>query len=155
MIVAIRQFFTSYLVDAQPEGQQEEGRIQLAAAALLFEMMRMDDEIKEEEIDKMHEIIRREFNLSAESASELILLAEQELSDATDYYQFTSLINKSYSMEQKIRLVECLWHVALSDDMLCKYEEHMVRKISELLYVPHRSFIAAKHRALGENNLSS
>lgn len=150
MIIAIKQFFSSYLVVDQAEDQQETGRLQLAAAALLFEMMRMDDEIKEEEVDKIHEIIRKEFNLSPESANELIVLAEQELSDATDYYQFTSLINKSYSMEQKIRLVECLWHVALSDDILCKYEEHMVRKISELLYVPHRSFIAAKHRALSE-----
>ena len=150
MIVAIKQFFSSYLVVDQAEDQQETDRIQLAAAALLFEMMRMDDEIKEEEIDKLHEIIRKEFKLSAESASELIFLSEQELSEATDYYQFTSLINQSYSMEQKIRLVECLWHVALSDDMLCKYEEHMVRKVSELLYVPHSSFIAAKHRVLNE-----
>ncbi|MCK5092093.1 MAG: TerB family tellurite resistance protein [Gammaproteobacteria bacterium] len=148
MLVTIKQFFTSYLVVEVTGDQQEGDRLQLAAAVLLVEMMRMDDVIKEEERGKVHEIIVREFGLSDESASELIELAEQELSDATDYFQFTSLINKSYTMEQKTKLVESLWRVAMSDDILCKYEEHMVRKISELLYVPHRSFIAAKHRVM-------
>lgn len=150
MLVTIKQFFSSYLVVEVSDDQQEDDRLQLAAAALLVEMMRMDDVIKEEEHGKVHEIIVNEFGLSDESAKELIELAEQEISDATDYYQFTSLINKSYTLEQKTQLVECLWRVALSDDTLCKYEEHMVRKVSELLYVPHRSFIAAKHRVIDD-----
>jgi len=148
MLVTIKQFFISYLVVEEADDQQEDDRLQLAAAVLLVEMMRMDDVIKDVERGKVHEIIMKEFGLSDESAKELIELAEQELSDATDYFQFTSLINKSYTMKQKTRLVECLWRVAMSDDTLCKYEEHMVRKVSELLYVPHRSFIAAKHRVI-------
>lgn len=148
MLVTIRQFFSSYLVVEERGKQQEDDRLQLAAAVLLVEMMRMDDVVKEVERSKVHEIIMKEFGLSDESARELIELAEQELSDATDYFQFTSLINKYYTVEQKTRLVECLWRVAMSDDTLCKYEEHMVRKVSELLYVPHRSFIAAKHRVI-------
>ena len=150
MLVTIKQFFVSYLSVEVSDDQQEDDRLQLAAAALLVEMMRMDDVIKEDESGKVHEIIVKEFGLTDESAKELIELAEQELSDATDYYQFTSLINKSYTPEQKVQLVECLWRVAMSDDILCKYEEHMVRKVSELLYVPHRSFIAAKHRVIDD-----
>lgn len=150
ILESISKYFNNYLVENQAGGQQGVDRPQLAAAALIFEMMRMDDVIKEEEYDKVFEIIRQEFNLSEESANELMMLAEQELSDATDYYQFTALINQSYTIEQKIKLVENLWHVALSDKILCKYEEHLVRKVSDLLYVPHRSFIAAKHRVLGE-----
>ncbi len=150
MLVTIKQFFVSYLSVEVSNDQQEDDRLQLAAAALLVEMMKMDDVIKEDERGKVHEIIVKEFGLSDDSAKELIELAEQELSDSTDYYQFTSLINKSYTLEQKTRLVECLWRVAMSDDILCKYEEHMVRKVSELLYVPHRSFIAAKHRVIDD-----
>ena len=150
MLVTIKQFFVSYLSVEVSDDQQEDDRLQLAAAALLVEMMRMDDVIKEDESGKVHEIIVKEFGLTDESAKGLIELAEQELSDATDYYQFTSLINKSYTPEQKVQLVECLWRVAMSDDILCKYEEHMVRKVSELLYVPHRSFIAAKHRVIDD-----
>lgn len=150
MLVTIKQFFVSYLSVEVSNDQQEDDRLQLAAAALLVEMMKMDDVIKEDERDKVHDIIVKEFGLSDDSAKELIELAEQELSDSTDYYQFTSLINKSYTLEQKTRLVECLWRVAMSDDILCKYEEHMVRKVSELLYVPHRSFIAAKHRVIDD-----
>jgi uncharacterized tellurite resistance protein B-like protein len=149
ILESISKYFNNYLVEDQPGVQQGVNHIQLAAAALLVEMMKMDNVIKDEEREKVHGIIKQEFKLSDESANELIMLAEQELSSSTDYFQFTSLINQSYTIEQKIQLVECLWQVALSDDTLCKYEEHLVRKVSELLYVPHRSFIAAKHRVLG------
>ena len=82
------------------------------------------------------------------TASDLISMAEQERNDATDYHQFTSLINKNFTAQQKVKIVECLWQVAFADGALHEHEEHLVRKIAELIYVPHRAFINAKHRVL-------
>jgi len=65
---------------------------------------------------------------------------------ATGYFEFTSLINKGFSYEQKVKVVEHLWEVAFSDASLDKYEEHMVRKIAGLIYVSHKDFIDAKLR---------
>ena len=48
-----------------------------------------------------------------------------------------------------MRLVELLWRVAYANEVLHKYEEHLVRKVADLLYVPHTAFIKAKHRAGG------
>ena len=57
------------------------------------------------------------------------------------------LINRHFSQEEKNHIVELLWEVAYADGELDKYEEHLVRKLADLIYVPHRSFIRAKHRA--------
>ena len=66
---------------------------------------------------------------------------------ATDYFQFTSLINKQCSLEQKVRIVENMWHVAMSDGHISAHENHLMRKIADLLYVGHADYIAAKQRA--------
>ncbi|HLB15689.1 MAG TPA: TerB family tellurite resistance protein [Burkholderiales bacterium] len=61
--------------------------------------------------------------------------------------QFTSLINKRFSPEQKARVVEHMWRVAYADAELSAYEQHTIRKLADLLYVPHGAYIAAKLRA--------
>jgi uncharacterized tellurite resistance protein B-like protein len=85
--------------------------------------------------------------LSGETVAELLRCAERERADSTDYYQFTSLINGEYDGARKAELIELMWRIAYADDALHRYEEHLIRKIAELLYVPHSAFIAAKHRA--------
>lgn len=74
-------------------------------------------------------------------------LAEDQARAATDHYQFTSLINQRFSQAQKQQVVELMWQVAYADSQLSAYEQHVIRKIADLLYVPHRAYIAAKLRA--------
>jgi len=94
--------------------------------------------------------LEQKFALEPEEARELLALAEEEGRDATDYYQFTALINDRFSPPQKRLVIEQLWQVAAADGVIDPYEEHMVRKIADLLYLSHREFIAAKHRALDD-----
>ncbi|MCU7968532.1 MAG: TerB family tellurite resistance protein, partial [gamma proteobacterium symbiont of Bathyaustriella thionipta] len=77
---------------------------------------------------------------------ELYQLAHEELNNATDYYQFTKLIAAYFSQPQKIKMIELLWQVAYADNHLDAYEEHMVRRIADLIYVPHHDFIQTKLR---------
>ena len=93
--------------------------------------------------------MRHHFGLEPAEAEELIGLAEAEHADSTDYFQFTRLINDHYDYARKIRVVEALWRVAFADQELHKYEEHVIRRLAELLYVSHKDFINAKHRVLG------
>ena len=62
----------------------------------------------------------------------------------------TSLKTCHYTPEQKVSLVELLWRIAYANETLHQYEEHLVRKIADLLHVPHSAFIAAKFNARGE-----
>jgi uncharacterized tellurite resistance protein B-like protein len=152
MLNQIKRFFQEHLVPTTKETVEEDRhRVQLAVGALLLEMTRMDGEIRPEQCARVEAAIREHFELSAEETKALIALAEAERHDATDYFQFTSLINAQYTPEQKIHIIEQLWAVALADDALHRYEEHLVRKISELLYVPHSAFVAARHRVSAGN----
>ena len=90
--------------------------------------------------------LREQFGLSERETRELADLAAQEAEEAVSLYQFTGLINRHFSPGEKLQVVENLWRVALADGVLDKYEEALVRKISELIYVPHRDFMQAKHR---------
>ena len=146
MIDQFRQFFDKYLSAGEKEPTSQEHHLHLATAALLIEMTRVDDHIKPEEQAALAAGIQKTFGLSEEETAELIRLAEEESKDATCYHAFTSLINKGFSREQKVRVVEMLWEVAFADQDLDKYEEHLVRKLPDLLYVKHGDFIAAKLR---------
>jgi uncharacterized tellurite resistance protein B-like protein len=148
MLNAIREFFDQH-VGAAATGGDDRHAIELATAALLVETVRLDGEIDAAERAAAHRAVRSKFGLSEAEAATLLRLAEEEARDATDYYQFTSLINRQFSAAQKERVIELMWQIAYADEALSAHEQHVVRKIAELLYVPHGAYIAAKLRARG------
>lgn len=154
MIDQFKNFFDQFLGSDNGTSDGQEHRLHLATAALLIEMTRVDEHIKPAEQAALVAGIRRIFGLGKDETDELIRLAEQEVQDATCYHAFTSLINKGFSRQQKIRVVEMLWEIAYADQELDMYEEHLVRKLSELLYVSHGDFIAAKLRVKSQLGIS-
>ncbi|MGD2118182.1 MAG: TerB family tellurite resistance protein [Chromatiales bacterium] len=149
MLKAIATFFNDFLlIDEQPQSQDSERALRLATGALLIEMARADYDVKDIELDHILQILQSHFSLSDVETSQLLELANNRADDSTTYHNFTSLINQHYSPEQKVQLIEMLWQVAYADRHIEKYEDYLVRKIADLLYVPHRDFIAAKHRVI-------
>jgi uncharacterized tellurite resistance protein B-like protein len=145
MLNQIKLFFDQHLALSVSEDLSEQ-KLQLATVVLFLEMMHIDDKIETTEQDIILSLVQQNFSLTAEQAADLIALAEQQRKQATDYFQFTSLINKTYSQDQKIRLIESLWKIAFIDGVLDMHEEYLVRKIADLLHVPHTDFIMAKNR---------
>ena len=121
--------------------------LQVASAALLVEMMRTDNHIAAEESALIEKTLREQFSLEAGELGDLLKLADAEARQAVGYYPFTSLINKQCSLEQKVRIVEAMWQVAMSDGHISAHENHLMRKIADLLYIGHADYIAAKQRA--------
>lgn len=146
MLNAIRDFFEKHIdaPAAQGDGRRS---IELATAALLVEVVRLSGGIKPAEREVVLRAVRDKFGLRTGEAEELVRLAEDEARESTDHYQFTSLINQRFSQAQKQRVVELMWQVAYADNELSAYEQHVIRKIAELLHVSHRAYIAAKLRA--------
>lgn len=149
MLDAVRRFFEQRIAAPDP-GRSQEHRIQLATAALLLEVARADRVTEDLELDAVELAIGRVFKLSREEANELIDLAEQEVEDSTSHFGFTSLVKDHFSPEEKVLLVEMLWRVAAADGRVDKYEESLVRRVADLIYVPHRDFIAAKLRVIDQ-----
>lgn len=151
MFRAIQEFFDTYLRSSnENQGDTGEHTLQLATAALLIEMSRADFEVKPDERDAVTEAVQRIFKLSPEETEALIALAEQEASEAASLHEFTRLINQNFNPEQKRQVVEMLWRVAFADAHKDAHEEHLVRKIADLLHVPHHEFIQARHKVEGE-----
>lgn len=148
MIANLKDFFTHFIEpDTQKDDAGDEHALQIATAALLLEMMRMDNRIAEEERATVAEVMRQQFQLDANEFSAILALAEQAAERAHDYYQFTSLINHHCDAAQKIRIVENLWRVAMADGHLDAHELHLMRKLGDLLHVGHADYVAAKQRA--------
>jgi uncharacterized tellurite resistance protein B-like protein len=149
MLNHIRKFFDEFMAVDTANPQDEEKAVRSAAAALLLEMAHLDDVLEPTEQAAVLNAVREGFELSPEQAEELIACANEERTQATDYHQFTSLINDRFDAAQKERLIEALWRVAYADQVLCKHQEHLLRRLANLLYVPHSSFIATKLRVQG------
>jgi uncharacterized tellurite resistance protein B-like protein len=152
MIKAIKDFFDSYLMpDVEEERAQLEHAIRLAVVVLLIEIAESDYEHQPEERRAILNAVQKQFGLSRVSAEQLIALAKQEHDESTDYFQFTRLINEHYSAQQKIKVVEAFWQVAFADKELHHYEEHVIRRLADLIHLSHSDFIAAKHRVMNSS----
>lgn len=147
MLAAIQDFFRLKIEPDMQVGPDQHG-LQLATAALMFEMLRADDDEHPDERHALERALQKCFALSESETRQLAQLAEREADDSVSLHQFTGLINRHFTPGEKIRVVEMLWQVAYADGSLDRYEEALVRKIAELIYVPHREFMQAKHRVL-------
>lgn len=146
MIESIRSFFDKKLAKVSDDDSQSStpSRIDLTCAALLMEVMNSDHELDEREQKEVLAVLKQSYSIADEDLEELARLAKAEAREATSLYEFTRLINNSYDPEQKIALIENMWRIAFSDERLDKYEDHLIRKVSELIYVSHSDFIKTK-----------
>lgn len=127
--------------------ERAEHALHLAAAVLLVEVMRSDAEISPEERRAVLAALRDRFALADDEGARLLELADDAVRDATDFFQFTSQINDAFDMDQRIGLVEQMWQVAYADGVLSAHENHVMRRLSDLLHVPHGAYVSAKMRA--------
>lgn len=145
MIEAIKNFFDKNLAQRDDEPQfQHLSKIQLACAALLIEVMNSDHKQDAREQAEFIDVLKRSLNPDPDKLEEIAALARREAQQATSLFEFTQLINENYGYEEKLELMENMWRVAYSDGNLDRYEEHLIRKVSELIYVSHSDFIRTK-----------
>ncbi len=119
----------------------------LAAAVLLVEVARADFRNAETERAELRRLLQAGFGLGETDVGALLRRAEAEADAAVAFDRHVDLINELCTAQQKYQLVKDLWHVAKADGEIHHYEEHLVRRLADLLYVPHREFIRSKHEA--------
>lgn len=150
MLDKIKQFFLNESDTKNPVLNEEKKR--LASAALLIEVAIIDQEFDQAEFDAMQKVLETQFGITAEECQQLISLAQLECEASTSTYQFTQLINQYSSAQDKVTLITGMWSIAYADGDLDKYEEYIIRKVADLLYVSHSDFIHAKHTARSNNS---
>ena len=138
-------------------GKQKEARanetedtpeqINMACAALLLEVAEADYVDDPAETEAILRALESELNLKRAEVSALLARAKSETEGATDLFPYTHLINQRCGREQKCAILTAMWRVAFADDNLDMYEEHLIRRVTELLHLDHADFIAAKQAA--------
>jgi uncharacterized tellurite resistance protein B-like protein len=135
----------------EPEGGREQG-IRMAACLLLVEMEHADYHRDKAERGAAKAQLRQHFGLDDASAEALLAEAEERDREAVSMHRYLSTLNEFLEYKDKLAVLEMLWQVAYADGSLHRYEEALVRRIAELLYVEHQDFIHTKlavQKALG------
>jgi uncharacterized tellurite resistance protein B-like protein len=122
----------------------EEKKLQIATCALFVEMAKADNEFTDDERRKIIKVMKETFNLEKEYVDELIELSEEELKDSVSIYEFTTVINESFSKEEKFNLLKNLWRLIYIDKTLNAHEDYLIKTIGATLNMEHRDIIAAK-----------
>jgi len=127
--------------------ESNELELKLAAATLMFEVIRSDGRIDKVELIYMEEILRREFKLNEDELEELFKQAKETAHEATSLQGFTREICESWGNGKRAKLLEYLWMLALADDRIDPHERHLVRKVAGLLYLNESQIIQSRELA--------
>ena len=145
MLSKISAFFERHL---QPAGDASAALSQsqkhLAVAALLIEVAMADHVFDEREMLSLQQHLKQKFAITDSQIIELIDLAKDESAESTSLHQFTSLVHQHCNPQEKFELLVSMWELAFADSQLNKYEEYVIRKVADLIYVSHAEFVRAK-----------
>jgi len=143
MIAKINAFFKK-ISEATNDQQNDDITIEIACTVLLCEVVRADGHFDAQEKLKLKSLLTRQFHLEENDVEDIVNKALFLSEHATDFYQFTSKLNQYYSIEERIKIVELLWILAYADGELASIEEHIIRKIADLLHLRHSEYIQTK-----------
>ena len=126
---------------------EREAALRMATAVLMIEVARADYVFDESEFDRVLKLVEAHFELGPEEAAELVNAASDRAEDLTSVHDFTQLLHEHLDESDKARIIALLWQIAYADGRLDKYEDSLVLKISDLLYVSRGRVMRLKHDA--------
>tara|TARA_B110000196_G_scaffold3082_1_gene2725 strand:+ start:319 stop:765 length:447 start_codon:yes stop_codon:yes gene_type:complete len=143
MLKKIRSIFTKTSEDIT-EKEQVSQNIDKTCTALIIEVALADKVFDESEVNLLKEMLLKAYALEAADIQDLIENAEKSVEESTSLYEYTREVNDNFDYESKLNLIDQLWRIAFADGHLDKYEEHVVRKIADLIHISHNDFIQSK-----------
>jgi uncharacterized tellurite resistance protein B-like protein len=146
LLARLRAVIDNIAPSAETLARRETATLQKACCALLMEVARLDSAGADQKRKVVSQALREQFAIPDEDLAPMIANAGRAENRLTSYYRPVALINKRFAAEQKAQLIEQLWRVAMADGKIDMFEDQLVRKLADLLYVPHTDFILAKHR---------
>lgn len=149
MIDIIKKFFANGGSGAAEQGSEHDLRV--ATCALFLEIGRIDETFTPAELEALLSILKEKYGLSQENADALIQEADRALENSVDYWQFANLINKNYTVAERVGIVETLWQIVFVDGKMDQYEHYLMNKLGNLLRLTHTQLMDAKMRVLYPN----
>jgi len=135
------------------KSDHHEKQLQIATAAIFIEMAKADGEFSDDEREHVMKSLKKRFGLEDEYVHDLIELSKTELQDSVSLYEFSGVINKNFTFEDKFELLKNLWRLIYTDKTLDKYEDHLIKMIGGMLQMEHQKIINAKMLIRKELNI--
>jgi uncharacterized tellurite resistance protein B-like protein len=146
----MKKFFNNLFKKNQIEVLVEDNLVLLSAIALLLEVSLADEIMDISEVETLKDVLLKEFDVDQTKIDDLISNAKKNQNSSTSLYEFTRKINDDYKFEDKKNLILSMWKIAFADGNIDKYEEYVIRKVSDLIYISHPDFIESKQLAREE-----
>ena len=129
------------------EDQQQNFEIELTAAVLAYEIARSDGEISNDELSLLMQEIEKISQKVFKDAIEILNIVEMYSKDSVSFHDFIEDINKSYSKDEKISLLDFMWKTAYADGKLDVDEERLVRRVADLIKIKDIEVLKLKNDA--------
>ena len=144
MFEKLKDLFTQTTSHETRHEENEEQQVAMAAAMLLLEVAWADHDITQEELDSIRSSLSNLYSIDADQVTSIVDRARTTHEESAGMHPFTRALNEQLSYEERVRLLEHLWRLVSFKASNFHYEEHVVRKVSDLLYLRHSDFIKAK-----------
>ena len=141
MINKIKDLITRFNTKEETTEESSSNLLDNACAALLVEIAFADKDFDETEKTSLKQSLIETYAVDESDIEEIIKDAEETVSESTSLYGYTRVVNDEFEYEDKLSLLKNLWKVAYADGNLDKYEEHLIRKISDLIHISHTDYI--------------
>lgn len=131
----------------EDDASSREHSLALATTALMLQLSAIDQNEDERELETILAAAEALTSFSETEREQLLELARERVGDATSLYEFTGVINDLCGHEERLDIVEQLWRVARADENIDRHEEHLIRRVADLLYLTPSEFVQCRHRA--------
>ena len=147
----MKNFFSKFFNKQEVIEEKEVDKVVSACISLMIEVSLADQSIDESEIESLKKTLSNKFNIEEAQISSLISAGKESQEESTSLYEFTRVIYDDFSFEEKYDLIKSMWEIAFADGNVDKYEEYVIRKVSDLIYISHEEFIKAKMEVKNED----
>jgi len=150
MFERFRKFFSDVAEGSKHPAHFDHNDYRLAAAALMVHTAEIDGNMAEAERRKLHDLLQRRFELSEAETQVLISEATEAEHEAIDLYHFTTVLNRSLTENDRLRIVQMMWEIIYADGRVSEFESNLIWRAADLLGISSRDRIELGRRVASE-----
>ena len=125
------------------EEESKDSSIQKSICSLMIEVAYADSRLDESELKAMANCLSK-LDIEKEEIQEIVDATLAKSKESISFYEHTRILNDQLDYDQKKEVLNSVWAIAFADGEMDKHEEHLIRRIADLLYLNHKDFINAK-----------
>jgi len=144
---SFKQALENKLFEQQSDNHVSSVNIQLAAAILMFEVIKADGDVDKMEVAEMVDILRTQFALESSEIIDLLENVHSSTKQTIELETFTQKLCKHWDKPERVRLLKDFWVIALADNQIDAGERDLIDRIAGLLELAGEEITRARYHA--------